>query len=83
MALNAYELIEAGLGPLTIATDVLKPGGYLRFLPAAKAAVARPFAGSPEPRPRSLASASRLLAEEALKRPEYRKGFKKSEFAHR
>lgn len=30
-AMNAAELIKAGLGPLTIATDILKPGGYQRM----------------------------------------------------
>jgi putative selenate reductase len=73
-SLNAYELIEAGLGPLTIATDVLKPGGYLRFGPTARAAVAAIASSSHVPDPARLAR----LADEALQRPEYRKGFKKS-----
>ncbi|MCX7774661.1 MAG: putative selenate reductase subunit YgfK [Spirochaetaceae bacterium] len=30
-AYNAADLIKAGLGPLTIATDLLKPGGYQRM----------------------------------------------------
>jgi putative selenate reductase len=30
-AYNAAELIKAGMGPLTIATDLLKPGGYQRM----------------------------------------------------
>jgi len=30
-AWNAPDLIKAGLGPLTIATDILKPGGYQRI----------------------------------------------------
>lgn len=30
-ACNAADLIKAGLGPLTIATDLLKPGGYQRM----------------------------------------------------
>jgi putative selenate reductase len=30
-AFNAGDLVKAGLGPLTIATDLLKPGGYQRM----------------------------------------------------
>ncbi len=30
-AMNAADLVKAGLGPLTIATDILKPGGYQRM----------------------------------------------------
>ena len=71
-ARNAGELVAAGLGPLTIATDILKPGGYLRILPAARAAVAA-LPGSPRrPDPAAL----KRLAEEALARPEYRSGWK-------
>ncbi len=39
-AFNARELMGAGAGPLTIATDILKPGGYLRMIPVAREAVA-------------------------------------------
>jgi putative selenate reductase len=71
-AMNAGDLVAAGLGPLTIATDILKPGGYLRLIPVARAAAAaRP--GSPD-RPDPVALAA--LAEEALVRPEYRAGWK-------
>jgi putative selenate reductase len=38
-ALNAGELVAAGLGPLTVATDILKPGGYLRLSDMARAVV--------------------------------------------
>jgi len=74
-ALNAYELIRAGVGPLTVATDVLKPGGYLRFASMARAAVAALPASARVPDAERLAN----LAEEALGRPEYRKGFKDSD----
>jgi putative selenate reductase len=74
-ALNAYELIRAGVGPLTVATDVLKPGGYLRFGPMAKAAVAALATSSAVPDAERLST----LADEALERPEYRKGFKLSD----
>ncbi len=33
---NVKELYEIGIRPITIATDVLKPGGYLRFTQMAK-----------------------------------------------
>jgi len=74
-ALNAGKLVAAGLGPVTIATDILKPGGYLRLIGAARAA-ARAL-----PRSRSSpdAAALRDLAEEALVRPEYRSGYKSGE----
>ena len=71
-AKNAGELISAGLGPITIATDMLKPGGYLRLIPAARAAAAA-IAGSPD---KPDAAALARLASEALGRPEYRKGWK-------
>ncbi len=38
-ALNAADLVKAGLGPLTVATDILKPGGYLRLSSIAKQVV--------------------------------------------
>ena len=71
-AKNAGELVAAGLGPLTIATDILKPGGYLRLLPAARAAVAA-LSGSPD---RPNATALSRLADSALARPEYRADWK-------
>jgi putative selenate reductase len=71
-AKNAGELIAAGLGPLTMATDILKPGGYLRLLPAARAAVAA-LSGSPD---RPDAEALARLAEDTLSRPEYHAGWK-------
>jgi putative selenate reductase len=71
-AKNAGPLVAAGLGPLTIATDILKPGGYLRLLPAARAAV-KALHGSPD-RPDAVALAR--LAELALAQGEYRKGWK-------
>jgi putative selenate reductase len=74
-ALNAYELVRAGVGPLTVATDVLKPGGYLRFGPIAKAAASAIAGSSPTPDAARLAT----LADDALERPEFRKGFKESD----
>ncbi len=71
-AMNAQDLIKAGVGPLTIATDILKPGGYLRMARVAReAAEALPFApDAPDPQ------ALEALAEAALTRPEYREEWK-------
>jgi putative selenate reductase len=71
-ALNAKDLIKAGVGPLTIATDILKPGGYLRMAQIAKdVADALPFAPDT-----ADADALESLAESALSRPEYREDWK-------
>jgi len=73
-ALNAADLIKAGLGPLTLATDILKPGGYLRL-----AQIAREASGAlPLPLEAGATDAAALesLAAAALERPEYRKGWK-------
>jgi len=73
-AFNAADLIKAGLGPLTLATDILKPGGYLRL-----AQIAREASGAlPLPLEAGATDAAALesLAAAALERPEYRKGWK-------
>ena len=73
-ALNAADLVAAGLGPLTVATDILKPGGYLRLAQIAREAVgALPM---PLLTGGSDTAALRALADAALERPEYRKGWK-------
>jgi len=85
--LNARDLIEAGAGPITIATDILKPGGYLRMIPVAREAAAAlasspaASAGDGAPDGKKLAA----LAAAALARPEYRKEWKngKTEIAQR
>jgi putative selenate reductase len=74
---NAGQLVASGMGPITIATDILKPGGYLRLLAAARAAV-EAIPGSPG-KPDAFALAR--LAGEALARPEYRKGWKSGKAA--
>ncbi len=71
-AVNAGELVAAGLGPVTIATDILKPGGYLRMIGAARAAAA----ALPRSPSSPDAAALRALAEEAPRRPEYRSDYK-------
>jgi len=73
---NAFDCLAAGLGPLTVATDILKPGGYLRLEPMAREAVRALDAGVPaRPDPARLAA----LHEAALKDPAYRGDYKKGE----
>lgn len=73
-ALNAGELIAAGLGPLTLVTDILKPGGYLRLAQIARKAVeALPLSPAQDC---ADGAALEALAQDALSRPEYRKGWK-------
>ena len=71
-AFNAADLIKAGLGPLTVATDILKPGGYLRLAQIAREATAA-LLSAPET---TDAAAIEALAAFALERPEYKKGWK-------
>lgn len=74
-ALNAGDLIKAGLGPLTVVTDILKPGGYLRLASTAKQAV-----GALSQMPDSVDAAALVrLADDALKAPEYRQDWKAGE----
>lgn len=71
-ARNAAECIAAGLGPLTVATDILKPGGYLRMAEIAAEAVGALVRAPEFPD----AAALERLAEEALVRREYREDWK-------
>ena len=72
---NVAELLGAGIGPVTVATEILKPGGYLRLLPMAREAL-RALPGSPsEPD----AAALDRLATAALGRPEYHRSWKAGE----
>ena len=73
---NAYDCLRSGLGPLTAATEILKPGGYLRFEGLAREALRALKDGIPAgPDPRAL----RTLAETALRDPVYRGDYKKGE----
>jgi len=75
-AVNAYDCMAAGLGPLTVATDILKPGGYLRLEQIGREAVRALDAGTPvRPDAKKLAR----LAEAALLKPEYRGNYKQGE----
>lgn len=71
-ALNAQDLIRAGVGPLTIATDILKPGGYLRLSQIARI-VAEALPLAPDT---SCAKDLEALADSALTRAEYREDWK-------
>jgi len=73
---NAYDCLKAGLGPLTLATDILKPGGYMRFEPIAREAVRAIKDGLP-----AKPDATRLaaLADAALENRVYRGDFKQGE----
>jgi putative selenate reductase len=71
-ALNAADLIRAGACPLTLATDILKPGGYLRLSQIAREAV-NALSGAPE---QPQAEAFESLARAALDRAEYKRDWK-------
>ncbi len=73
---NAFACLAAGLGPLTVATDILKPGGYLRLEPLAREAVRALDAGVPA-RPDAVRLAA--LANAALTDSAYRGDFKRGE----
>jgi putative selenate reductase len=75
-AVNAFDCMAAGLGPLTVATDILKPGGYLRLEHIGREAVRALSAGVPSaPDAKKLAA----LAKTALSKPEYRGDYKRGE----
>ncbi|TVR91208.1 MAG: hypothetical protein EA428_06295 [Spirochaetaceae bacterium] len=65
-AANIVELLETGIGPVTISTDLLKPGGYLRLAEALRAVEDRHFPDRPDP------EALRSLADSAKQQPAYR-----------
>ena len=73
---NAFDCIAAGLGPLTVATDILKPGGYLRLESMASEAVRAIEAGIPA---RPDATRLAALASAAQHDPAYHGDFKKGE----
>lgn len=73
---NTYDCLMAGLGPLTVATDILKPGGYLRLEPMARESVRALDAGVPA---RPDAKKLEALALASLKDPAYHGDYKKGE----
>ncbi len=70
---NISDCFQAGLAPLTVATEILKPGGYLRLEPMARELI-RTLKTVKPARP----SAEKLgeLAKRALKDPYYRGNYK-------
>ena len=80
---NIVELLETGIGPVTISTDLLKPGGYLRLAEALRAAEARGQSGTDAMSStrtdtallfpsRPCPDALRALADRAKQQPAYR-----------
>ena len=70
---NVAECLQAGLAPLTLATEILKPGGYLRLEPMARELIRVLKAGVPQrPSMDKLAE----LAERSLKDSYYRSDYK-------
>ncbi len=78
---NAGACFSAGLGPLTFATEILKPGGYLRIEAIADAAVKVLVSKEPGVKIPRFPDADKLgmLAAAALKDPVYRGDYKKGE----
>jgi len=75
-ASNAFDCMQAGLGPLTTATDILKPGGYLRLEQIGREAVRALLKGVPA---KPDAGKLEALATAALSKAEYRGDYKKGE----
>jgi len=71
-AFNAADLIKAGLGPLTIATDILKPGGYQRMAHMVKDVIANLQYAPARPDAEALDA----LAEGVFSQPYYRREWK-------
>lgn len=70
---NAQQCIEAGLGPLTVVTDILKPGGYQRLLTIAETAVKglqEEHASKPD------SERLHLLADSVFNKPYYQRSYK-------
>jgi putative selenate reductase len=76
-AWNLSALLDAGIGPLTLATDLLKPGGYTRLNLLARIVdehAARAGSGTAVAGPD--AEKLRKIAEDALRDPRFRKEFR-------
>ncbi len=70
---NAKQCIEAGLGPLTVVTDILKPGGYQRLLTIAETAtegLLEEHASQPD------SEHIHLLADSVFNKPYYQRSYK-------
>jgi putative selenate reductase len=77
-ALNVSQILAAGAYPVTVASDLLKPGGYsrmLQYLDAIEADMQRAGAASLEELRKDRRAAVKEAAAEALVNPRYKKGY--------
>jgi putative selenate reductase len=75
-AWNIEEILACGIRPVTVATDLLKPGGYARLKQLAELSANVPPAGAGG---RVKPEGTRAAAARALSAPFYRKDFRGSE----
>lgn len=72
---NAAACLGAGLGPLTVVTEILKPGGYLRLEALGRESVRALAAGVPaSPDPEKLAALAARALSDAAYRGDYKAG---------
>lgn len=72
---NAYDCLRSGLGPLTMATELLKPGGYLRLEAVASECLRAMIDGLPKrPQAEALADLASLAMKAARYQAEWKKG---------
>jgi putative selenate reductase len=72
-AFSLSALLKTGIAPVTCATTLLKPGGYMRLKQLAELADGLPAAGAID------IGLLKKLAESALEDPVFRKGFRETE----
>ncbi len=80
-ALNVMEILAAGALPVTVASDLLKPGGYsrmLQYLENLESGMKRAGAGSLEELRRDRQGHLKQSAARALVEPRYKKGYRSS-----
>ena len=78
-AWNIAAVLDAGIRPVTLATDLLKPGGYSRLRQLAEIAEARAGRGRPGRAARVSTPKLRKLADAAIREPRCRKEWRGSE----
>ncbi|MFH0795027.1 MAG: putative selenate reductase subunit YgfK, partial [bacterium] len=81
-ALNVTDILSCGARPVTVATDLLKPGGYSRFLQYLEnleAEMRELGAASLEELARDKLNNLEQTASEALKNPRYKKSYRPPE----
>lgn len=75
---NVTDILQTGIFPVTMVTELLKPGGYARLLQMAQKVEAEPWAEWLSGQAIDLSSL-KTLAEKALKDPYYRKEYREIE----